>query len=113
VSDRKYFLVFTGPIEGREDEYNKWYDEQHLPDVVAVPGIVAAQRYELASAGPPGAPEPAHRYLAMYEIEGDVDKTLAELGSRFMTDAVPGRDAFDPTQGTMGVWAPRGPRLEA
>jgi hypothetical protein len=23
-------IVFTSPVEGREDEYNDWYDNTHL-----------------------------------------------------------------------------------
>src|SRR5271155_500553 len=40
-----YFFVFSNPVAGHEDEYNKWYNEQHAPDVVAVPGFVTAQRF--------------------------------------------------------------------
>src|ERR1700704_107863 len=40
-----YYLVFSNPVAGREDEYNKWYDTQHAQDVVAVPGFVTAQRF--------------------------------------------------------------------
>ena len=31
------FLAFTNPTIGGEEEYNKWYDEQHLADVINVP----------------------------------------------------------------------------
>ena len=27
-------IVFTQPTEGKEDEYNRWYDEVHLGDVL-------------------------------------------------------------------------------
>lgn len=47
----------------REAEYNKWYDEIHLPDVVATEGYVSARRFApIADDGP---------YVAVYEIEGD------------------------------------------
>ena len=42
------FLVLTNPIEGEEDAFNKWYDAQHVPEVLDVPGVIAAQRYDLA-----------------------------------------------------------------
>ena len=42
------FLVSTNPVEGKDKEYNEWYTNQHIPDVVSVPGIVAAQRFRLA-----------------------------------------------------------------
>jgi hypothetical protein len=37
--------VLNDPAPGREDEYNDWYDHQHAPDVVSIPGFVSAQRY--------------------------------------------------------------------
>ena len=30
----------------REDEFNEWYNQVHLPDVLETPGIVKALRYE-------------------------------------------------------------------
>ena len=40
-----YFFVFSNPVAGHEDEYNNWYNEQHAPDVVFIPGFVTAQRF--------------------------------------------------------------------
>src|SRR5438045_8918971 len=40
-----YFFVFSNPVAGHEDEYNKWYDTQHAQDVVAIPGFQTAQRF--------------------------------------------------------------------
>lgn len=76
-------VVFTEPVLGREDEYNEWYDDVHLPEVLEFEGFVAAQRFKLADAQMQGmdAGVPA-RYLAIYEIEGgDIDAILSNLGS--------------------------------
>src|ERR1700730_8074803 len=40
-----YLLVFSNPVAGREDEYNKWYDGRHLADGSSIPGFVGGQRY--------------------------------------------------------------------
>lgn len=71
---RHILLVQSEPRDGRDDEYNQWYDDEHLPDVLTVPGFVAARRF----AAVPGVHGelPAHRYLAIYEIETD-DPTAA------------------------------------
>lgn len=45
-----------------EDEFNRWYNEEHLPQLSAVPGVVCARRYRSASGT--GA-----AYLALYEME--------------------------------------------
>jgi hypothetical protein len=63
-------------MPGREAEYNDWYDNQHLGDVLKVPGFVAAQRFKLAR---PQSDLPGP-YLALYEIEAsDPQATLALL----------------------------------
>src|SRR5450756_1907603 len=65
----KYRLVvLTEPVEGREAEYNTWYNEKHLQDVVAVPGFGAAQRFRLKEIC---GGEFKQRYLAIYDIEAD------------------------------------------
>ncbi len=44
-----------------EDEYNRWYNEEHLAERLAVPGVLSAARYEAVSSGP--------KHLAFYELE--------------------------------------------
>lgn len=48
---------------GKEEEFNRWYNEKHLPEVLGCPGFLSAARYE-CTAGEP-------RYLAMYELENE------------------------------------------
>ena len=72
------FVVLTNPVEDGDAEFNDWYTNVHLRDVLSVPGFIAAQRFKLADeqmmeAGP-------YRYLALYEIEtDDVGATLEAL----------------------------------
>ena len=71
-------VVQTGPVSAeREAEYNDWYSGTHTPEVLALPGFVAARRYKLAGGdGPPS-------YLAIYEIEADdLTAPVKELGAR-------------------------------
>ena len=42
------FIVFSKPVAGKEEEYNDWYQNRHLGEVVQTPGFVAAQRFSLA-----------------------------------------------------------------
>jgi hypothetical protein len=86
-------LVMSKPLEGHEQEYNDWYQNVHLRDVVAIDGIRAAQRFRTSMslmAGP--APFP---YLAIYDIEtDDLEGTLEELkrrsqsGEMFISEAL-------------------------
>lgn len=93
--------VFSNPVAGKEAEYNRWYDEQHLPDVCAVPGFVSAERYELSGDG-------SHRYAAIYNIEtDDIDGALADLNSRAGTERMMLSDAIDLAGVDMRVWKMR------
>lgn len=88
MAQRHVFVVLTNPVEGQEDEYNDWYSNRHIADVVAIPGIVAARRYELSDAQL-RATVP-YRYCALYEIEtDDLEGVLAELRARAGTEAMP------------------------
>ena len=54
-------LVQSRPADpAREDEFNDWYTNTHIPEVCAVPGIVAAQRYKVHDSGRDGeTPDPS------------------------------------------------------
>ena len=42
------FVTFNGPKEpGMADEYNRWYRDVHLPDVLSCPGFIRAQRFRI------------------------------------------------------------------
>ncbi|MGF1597652.1 MAG: hypothetical protein ACFCVK_12105 [Acidimicrobiales bacterium] len=88
-------LVFTDPVEGREDEYNTWYNDVHLPEVLRTDGFVRAQRFQVADLMP-GVTD--HGYVAIYELETDdpgaAMKALNGAAGKFtMTDAVDLRKA--------------------
>jgi len=65
-----YQLVFSNPADGKEDEYNKWYDEQHEPDVVSAPGFVEAQRFVLSDTQL-SKKDTLAKYLVMFKIASD------------------------------------------
>ena len=73
----KYVMfVMTNCEAGKEAEFNDWYDKTHLPDVLRVPGIVAAQRYKLTDEQRRDT-RPEYGYMAAYEIESnDLNETF-------------------------------------
>lgn len=61
-------LVYTDLIDEKYDEeFNAWYDTQHLPQLLGLPGVLDAARYVAVKGGP--------KYLAAYEVES-VDTVL-------------------------------------
>ena len=96
---RYVFAVLTNPVEGRDAEFNKWYDEIHLPDVCAFPGFVGAKRYRLADG------ESSHRYLALYEMESnDPKRDIEGLTAAAGTDRMRMSDALDLPSATTLLW---------
>ena len=71
------FVVQTMPVPGREDEYDAWYSDVHIPEVLQIPGFAAAQRFLHDPSGRPGQPPPEFRHLAIYEL----DAPAAEAGA--------------------------------
>jgi hypothetical protein len=53
-------------VDEKEDEFNEWYNETHVPDVLKAPGVVSANRY-VAS----GTSQGLSRYIAIYGFESE------------------------------------------
>ncbi len=103
--DNVVLVVFSNPHPGQDDEYNRWYTDEHLADVLDVPGFVAAQRYSFAS--PPGAPPPEWNYLALYEIAADkVDEAFPALFERAADGRMPISPALDVENISMTPYRP-------
>jgi hypothetical protein len=72
-------IVFSRfPDEVGEDEFNEWYDA-HLPEILSIPGFVSAQRYRLEPVVVDDDVPVSYRYMALYEIEGDLEQLLVEM----------------------------------
>ena len=56
----------------RTDEFNRWYEEFHIPEVVALDGIAGARR--LAPADPDGGP-----FIVEYDLVGDPHAAVANI----------------------------------
>lgn len=67
-------FVESRPVSAaREDEYNEWYDDTHLGEVLSLPGFVGARRFKPVDGEGP--------YVAVYEFEvDDPSSVMATLG---------------------------------
>jgi len=54
-------LVMVDVAPEYEEELNRWYDQEHIPERMAIPGFVRARRF-VALEGRP-------KYLALYDLE--------------------------------------------
>jgi hypothetical protein len=55
---RGLLLTLTEPPPAMEEEFNAWYDEEHLPERLAIPGFRSARRWVSG-----------RTYLATYELD--------------------------------------------
>jgi hypothetical protein len=76
---KQVLIVFSNPTEGQEAEYNDWYTNRHLDEVLDIPGFVAARRYKLNDYQLEGFVPSQHGYMALYEIDGDPQEALDRL----------------------------------
>ncbi|HEY3654725.1 MAG TPA: hypothetical protein VGL34_07025 [Steroidobacteraceae bacterium] len=86
--------MISNPMPGQEDEYNRWYTDDHLKDVVAVAGFASAERFKVVMEATdrllPG------KYVAIYEIDADDPKAaFAQLGKDSEAGKLPLSPAFD------------------
>ena len=54
-------MVWAEVPADKEPDFNRWYNEEHLPERLSVPGFLSAARYEAVKGGP--------KHLAVYELE--------------------------------------------
>jgi hypothetical protein len=114
ATETYYFFVFSNPVAGHEDEYNKWYNEQHAPDVVAIPGFVTAQRfvkndlplYRMVDLQVP-------KYLVIYKIVTDkMEAVFDEVSRRLKTGETVLSPTFDQKTSVSYVYRPFRPEIK-
>ncbi len=72
-----------------EEDFNRWYDEEHVPERKAIPGFLTARRYRAVEGGP--------KYLAIYEmdnpevLDSEAYRYVSEEGRTEWTERVVGR----------------------
>ena len=45
-------LVFSDVAPEHDEEFNRWYNKEHLPERLSIPGVLNAARYEAVKAAP-------------------------------------------------------------
>lgn len=68
---RSLMIVESRPAS-TEDEaaYHDWYDNTHIPELLAVPAVLSASRYRSVD---------GDTFLAVYEADGDVATVQAAI----------------------------------
>ncbi len=74
----------------REEAFNAWYDTEHLPEIVALPGFLSARRYACEAAVP--------KYLAWYDAADETVEPGPHLQKYLASSAAASRHITDHLQ---------------
>ncbi len=75
--NRGLLLTMTEPPAAMEEEFNAWYDDEHMAERLAIPGFRSARRWVADVAPGEG------RYLATYELDSPGILSSAPYLARF------------------------------
>ena len=105
----KYMMfAFTNPVEGKEEEYNHWYDKVALPVYKDIPDTKTVGRFKAVPHKGYEFERPNdYGYVSVYEIETDdldahfktVKEYLATVGAErgyYFTDTIDKDRFFEP-----------------
>jgi hypothetical protein len=88
-----YVFVFNTPLPGREDEYNKWYNEEHGPGIVHRPspvpgtGYASGQRMVLDDVQLDAQPV-ISKYLVLYKLITPNVQTVFRTGQQSFEQSI-------------------------
>ena len=54
-------MVWADVPPEKEEDFNNWYNQEHIAELLGIPGVLSAARYEAIRGGP--------KHLACYELE--------------------------------------------
>jgi hypothetical protein len=92
---RHVLLALTNAVKGEDAEFERWYDNVHMPEILAISGFVSARRFRVIDEAAPGA-MPNWRYFALYEIEAESpEAALQEMQRRATSGEMTLSAAFD------------------
>jgi hypothetical protein len=115
-------FVMGNCIEGKDVEYDRWYDEVHAPEVLGTPDFVAMRRGRLASVqAMPHNEQPANRLVLLQIRSRDLHVSIDEFIARAHGTSPSGvkwapRESaagFASLNRTTHVFTPFSPRLTA
>jgi hypothetical protein len=78
---RRLMISFNNAEPGKDEAFNDWYDNQHVPDILRIRHFEAAQRFRIeADASSPDFP---YSYMTIYEVESDtIEEATAALAEK-------------------------------
>lgn len=79
MKNSKFLLIVATDVDDEiEEEFNQWYEKEHLPELLKVPGVLGAKRY-ISMSGTP-------KYTTIYEHENEYVREKEEYKRILNTD---------------------------
>ena len=82
--EQKSMLIIMSKVpQEKEEEFNRWYNEEHLPRVLErLPGVINGRRYKIVEG------EQEYQFLALYEFENyqALDSALKSAAMKQLVD---------------------------
>lgn len=92
-------IVAARPVAGREADWNRWYDETHLDEVLTVQSFVSAVRLRAITSDPS-----LGSWLAVYGIAAVDDAAADAALRRLQSAALTVTDAMDGSSVTFSLY---------
>ncbi len=99
MSHEYTLIVYTSPAEGREDDYNAWYDNVHLAEFSALPGVISGRRFKVAG--------DEAKYAAVYELSTSPDAVMGAMNESIKNGTMHMSDTLDMTSVAITTLIPR------
>ena len=71
--EQTLYVILMDVAAEDDEEFDRWNDEEHIPERLSCPGFLRASRYRLAPEGrvrAAGDDSPRPRHLTIYELTG-------------------------------------------
>jgi hypothetical protein len=81
-------MVYSEVPAKHEEEYNAWYDTEHIPERLSIPGVLNAARYQAVEGGP--------KYLACYELHSP-ETWHSDAWQKWLNNPTPWSRRMSPT----------------
>jgi hypothetical protein len=85
---RGLLMVYVDVPTEVEDEFNRWYNEEHIPERLSIPGVLNAARYVAVRGGP--------KHLACYELS-EPEAYFTDIWQNFLNNPTAWSKRMAPT----------------
>lgn len=89
------YAVLSQARPGQAEEFVRWYRDQHLADVLRIPGVVSGDLIQLDFQRAYDLEAPQWTLLALYELQGDnPESIISAIKSASGAEGMPMSDAL-------------------